>query len=154
MRAYPFVLLRATLCLVGCLDARADARSSGDARRAHALARDLMSPYCPGRTLADCPSHDAAALRAEIRGLLRAGLDETGVRVRLEERFGDAVIGVPRGVLGWTLPGLVLLVGAGVLVFVLRRIYGGADGSDPGPSDDPELDPELERELQIGRAHV
>ena len=148
VRAYPFVLLLATLCLVGRPDARADARGFEDARRAHALARDLMSPYCPGRTLADCPSPDAAALRAEIRGLLRAGLDETGVRARLEERFGDAVIGVPRGVLGWTLPGLVLLAGAGVLVFVLRRISGGEGGSDPGPSDDPELDEELERELR------
>ncbi len=144
VRAYLFALLLAMLCVAEL----AYAQSSEDARRAYALSREVMSPYCPGRTLADCPSPDAAALRAEVRGLFASGLDEQAVWARLEERFGDAVIGVPRGVLGWTLPGLVLLAGAGVLVFVLRRISGGEGGSDPGPSDDPELDEELERELR------
>ncbi len=147
VRAYFFALVLAMLPAAGPGDGRADARSFEDARRAHALARDLMSPYCPGRTLADCPSPDAAALRAEIRGLIDAGLDEGAVRARLEQRFGDAVIGVPRSVLGWTLPGLILLAGAAVLVRVLRRISNGG-GPEPDPIDDPELDEDLERELR------
>ena len=44
------------------------------ARAAYALSRELMSPYCPGRTLADCPSPDAAALREEIRDRIEAGV--------------------------------------------------------------------------------
>ena len=43
------------------------------ARRAYALAGELLSPYCPGRTLADCPSPDAGALREEIRTRIDSG---------------------------------------------------------------------------------
>ena len=117
------------------------------ARRAHAFSRELMSPYCPGRTLADCPSPDAAALRQEIRELLDAGTEEEVILDQLEARFGQAIYGVPRGFWGWALPGLVLLGGAAFLVSALRRL------SDPGvqqapPVVDPELERELERELE------
>jgi len=139
-------LLLATLFAAEPLKARADAQSSERARQAHALARDLMSPFCPGRTLADCPSPDAAALRKEVRVLIDGGVDEAAIRARLEDRFGGAVIGVPRGVWGWILPVLILLAGAGVLVRVLRRIAGPAPSAEP--FDDPELDEELERELR------
>ncbi len=148
VRAYLVAFLLATLFAAGPSEARADAQSSERSRRAHALARDVMSPFCPGRTLADCPSPDAAALREEIRGLIDAGVDEEAVRVRLEKRFGDAVIGVPRGLWGWSLPGLILLAGAVVLVVVLRRISQRETGAAPGPPEDPELDEELERELR------
>ena len=91
----------------------------GLSREAHALSRELMSPYCPGRTLADCPSPDAAAVRREIRTRLAAGETSDQVRAGLEHRFGDAVVGVPRTPLGWILPGLGLLLG----IWMLRRAW-------------------------------
>ncbi len=129
-------------------DARGDAESSQRARQAHSLAREVMSPYCPGRTLADCPSPNAAALREEVRGLIDAGVPAPDIRARLEARFGDVVIGVPRGFWGWSLPGLMLFVGAGFLVTALRRISRQATGPEPRPPADPELEEELERELR------
>jgi cytochrome c-type biogenesis protein CcmH/NrfF len=91
------------------------------ARSAHELSRELMSPYCPGRTLADCPSPDAGAVRDEIRTALRAGEPAASIRSRIEARFGAAVGGVPTTPLGWAFPILMLAAGALVLVFVLRR---------------------------------
>src|SRR5262245_26318569 len=91
------------------------------ARQAHELSRELMSPYCPGRTLADCPSPDAGAVRDEIRTALRGGESVESIRTRIESRFGSQVIGVPTTLLGWSIPIVVLAAGAVALAFALRR---------------------------------
>jgi cytochrome c-type biogenesis protein CcmH len=115
------------------------------ARAAHELSRELMSPYCPGRTLADCPSPDAAAVRAEIRDALLAGESTEAIRARIEARFGERVIGVPTSTLGWLLPIAILVAGAVVLVLVLRRAL-----ARPGlpPRISPVVAARLERELR------
>ena len=92
------------------------------ARAAHELSRDLMSPYCPGRTLEACPSPDALAVREEIRAALRAGEPADSIRARIEARFGQAVVGLPQSSLGRALPVLCLALGALGLVLVLRRL--------------------------------
>lgn len=114
------------------------------ARAAHELARDLMSPYCPGRTLAECPSPDALAVREEIRAALRAGESPDAIRARIEARFGDQVVGVPREQLGWALPILALVAGAGTLALVLRRALSRKRAVTPLT---PEIERQLEREL-------
>jgi cytochrome c-type biogenesis protein CcmH/NrfF len=114
------VTLLAAVLHAGVASAQADPEVAL-ARSAHELSRELMSPYCPGRTLADCPSPDAGAVRDEIRAALRAGEPVASIRSRIESRFGAAVVGVPTTTLGWALPILMLAAGALVLVFVLRR---------------------------------
>jgi len=114
------------------------------AREANELARDLMSPFCPGRTLADCGSPDAAVVREEIRKALGAGESPESVRARIETRFGDRVVGVPRERTGWLLPIAALVAGAGVLALVIRRALQPPSASAPIP---PEVERELTREL-------
>ena len=81
-----------------------------------------MSPFCPGRTLADCPSPNATLVKDEIRALLRSGRTEAEIRADLSARYGDALVGVPKTPLGWFLPAAMLVVGIGLLLFALRRI--------------------------------
>ncbi|MFQ5513173.1 MAG: cytochrome c-type biogenesis protein CcmH [Myxococcota bacterium] len=133
------------LCAVG--NVGAEPASSENARRAHAIARDVMSPYCPGRTLADCPSPSAAALREEIRELVDQGVDERTIRERLEARFGDMILGVPRSVLGWVLPGVILALGGAAVMTALRRL--SRRPTTPSPEDDTKLEEELDRELGL-----
>ncbi|MFI5315047.1 MAG: cytochrome c-type biogenesis protein CcmH [Myxococcota bacterium] len=133
------------LCLSLSACSPADDPDSVRARQAHELARDLMSPFCPGRTLAECSSPDAGAIREEIRESLAAGESPESVRARIEARFGDHVVGVPRERLGWVLPILVLLAGAGALAFALRRAVQKPRASETAIP--PELARELTREL-------
>ncbi len=114
-------------------------------RRAHRIAQDLMSPFCPGRTLADCPSPDALAVREQIRALLAEGAPEAEIRERLGATYGDAIIGVPRGAVGWLVPVLLLLLGAVLPVAVLRRRSGPAS---PLPPDPAGLAADLDREIE------
>lgn len=117
------------------------------ARRAHGFAQQVMSPFCPGRTLADCPSSDAAALREQIRGLLAAGMSEGEIREQLSVHYGDAVIGVPRSRLGWAVPVVLLLAGVFVLVAVLHRISRASPRAATAKAP-AELEAELDAELR------
>ena len=115
------------------------------ARAAYALTRELMSPYCPGRTLADCPSPDAGALREEIRDRIGAGVPPEVIRADLERRFGNIVQGTPPNALGWTLPALGLALGALGLGVALARL---SRRSAEVPVESEPLPPDLEREIE------
>jgi cytochrome c-type biogenesis protein CcmH/NrfF len=146
MRAVVALLLALGVGALGAGEAGAQAVSDPEvARRAHGIASDVMSPYCPGRTLADCPSPNAAALREEVRELLGEGVPEAEVRERLDARFGDEIVGAPRSVWGWSFPAAVLALGVVALVVALRRLSAAA--TDAPVTVDPEVEAELERDL-------
>lgn len=135
--------LLAALAALTPLASSVHAEDGGEVgRQAHALSRDLMSPYCPGRTLADCPSPNAAQVREEIRTRMRGGESTQEIRADLESRFGAAVRGVPQSILGWAIPGLILAAGGLVLAIALRRL-----SARPAPGPARQADPELERRL-------
>lgn len=120
MRLAVLVLAFAVVC---ALPARArDDREMEVARSAHEISRDLMSPYCPGRTLEACPSPDALAVREEIRAALRAGEAPDSIRARIEARFGQGVIGLPHSAFGRALPVILVIAGGAALIYALRRL--------------------------------
>lgn len=93
--------------------------------RADKVSTEIMSPYCPGRTLAACPSDDARTLRAEIAQWFTEGYSETGVRERLQMIYGETVFGVPQrygvGLLGWYAPAIFVISGLLLIYFILKR---------------------------------
>lgn len=116
------------------------------------LARTVMSPYCPGMTLATCPSPAAAELRDEIARRFEEGESREVIVNALTDRFGDGIRGVPRtsglGLLAWSMPGALAL---GLLVIVARVWRGSAQGADdprPLPAGDEHLTTMLDAELE------
>jgi cytochrome c-type biogenesis protein CcmH/NrfF len=93
------------------------------------IAHDLMSPYCPGRTLATCPSPQAAELVQWIVMQEAAGATQDQVIEMLIERFGEDILGAPKaeGITLWAyiMPVLGFAIGGAVAFLVLRRIVGG-----------------------------
>jgi cytochrome c-type biogenesis protein CcmH/NrfF len=108
---------------------------------------DLMSPFCPGRSLADCPSPQAESLRAWILVQEATGRSRTDVEAELLERYGDVILAAPRaegiGLAAYAIPALAFLAG-GVLVGVILRRYTRTGPAAPRPSAEA-LDPELAR---------
>jgi cytochrome c-type biogenesis protein CcmH len=102
----------------------------------YALAHELMSPFCPGRTLAACPSDKAAELRQWILLQEAAGATREEVVTALEARYGEVIRSSPEaegwGLAAWLLPGVALLVGAlGVWAMLRRMTRGGhAEAND------------------------
>jgi cytochrome c-type biogenesis protein CcmH/NrfF len=114
---------------------------------AYELWHELMSPFCPGRSLADCPSPQAESLRAWILVQEATGRSQADVETELLERYGDVILSAPRaegiGLAAYAIPALAFVVG-GVWVGVFLRRSTRAGSAPPRPVAEA-LDPELAR---------
>src|SRR5690349_405211 len=80
-----------------------------------------MSPYCPGRTIASCPSEQARKLEDQILVQAQAGKSREQIEQSLVERFGPQIVGyAPQPIVLWgaTVAGICGLL---VLAWVGRR---------------------------------
>lgn len=82
------------------------------------LANDLMSPYCPGRTISSCPSQQARKLEDYIQQQAEAGASREEIEQILVQRFGEEKLGsrddptVLYGSIAAALVGAIVLAGA------------------------------------------
>lgn len=88
------------------------------------IASELYCPVCENIPLDVCGTQACIQWRALIRERLAAGWSEQEIKQMFVEQYGDRVLATPpaRGFnwLVYVLPPLALLVGAGVLVSVIR----------------------------------
>jgi len=116
---------------VACLMVASAASAEGFA---YDLAGELMSPYCPGRTVASCPSPQASELIQWIQVQEAAGASEEEVVEMLIERFGEEILGAPKaegtGLLAYVIPVVGFVGGGGVAAVVIRRMVGKSDDDD------------------------
>lgn len=111
------------------------------------IAQRTMSPFCPGRTLADCPSGNATEWRQDIRAMLQKGMSPAEIQKVLNQRAGENLSGAPESSLGWALP-VALCAGALIVLTLVLRRFRRDDASDAatakpspsGPSDDDDDD--------------
>lgn len=57
------------------------------------IAADMPSPYCPGRSIASCPSGPARELEDDILALAKQGKDRQEIEAVLVQRFGEEKMG-------------------------------------------------------------
>jgi cytochrome c-type biogenesis protein CcmH len=116
---------RVALLVVAACTLAAPAAAAAPEDVANAVAQEVMSPYCPGVTLHDCPSSSAQDMRAEIEAWAEGGMTKEQILDRLEAEFGPSIRAVPRaegsGLLAWLLPGVAVVVGAALAVVLARR---------------------------------
>ncbi|MCH7644906.1 MAG: cytochrome c-type biogenesis protein CcmH [Myxococcales bacterium] len=119
---------------------------------AYKLPHDLMSPFCPGRTIADCSSPQAESLRMWLIVQEASGRSREDVEAELYERYGDVLRPAPRargfGLTAYVFPVVVFLAGGVVVAVFLRRQTRAAATHEPSsqPSD-PELERIIDQEL-------
>jgi cytochrome c-type biogenesis protein CcmH/NrfF len=116
------------------------------------LESELMSPYCPGRSLTECPSPQATELRLWIQAQERAGVPRASVEARLFEQFGDQLRHGPRaegwGLWAYLVPAGALAAGfACVLLFLRRQSRPAEAPPEAALPRDPELERRLDEEL-------
>jgi cytochrome c-type biogenesis protein CcmH len=93
--------------------------------RYEAINRELRCLVCQNQTIADSNATLAQDLRREVREMIAAGRTDAEIREFMIERYGDFVLYRPRmtaqNFLLWAAPALLLIVGAVVVVRVVRR---------------------------------
>ena len=108
----------------------AAAPASAGSSWAYDLAGELMSPFCPGRTVASCPSPQATELIQWIAMQEAAGATREEVIAMLVERHGEEILGAPpaKGITLWAyvFPVLGFAAFGAIAVRVLRRIVAPA----------------------------
>jgi len=118
------------------------------------LSTEMMSPFCPGRTLSNCPSPQADSLRMWILVQESTGRTRADVEEELYERYGDIILAAPRaegiGIAAYAVPVVAFLGGGGLILFLLRRLTARPapvvlDGEVAEVEGEEPLDPELER---------
>jgi len=149
--------LAALLLLAPAGASAQDGTDAEESEWGYALASELMSPYCPGRTLPDCPSPQAAELREWIVAQEEAGRSQQEVRQQLLARFGDQLLQSPRaegfGLVAYLLPAAALVAGGWLLLAFLRRQRAASSGATPPrlSAVDPELERQVEDEIRRAR---
>ena len=93
--------------------------------RFHALAAELRCVMCQNQSLADSNALIALSLRHEVLELMRKGNSDAQIKDFLVARYGEFVLYKPRVEpstwLLWLGPLALLLVGAGVVVVLIRK---------------------------------
>lgn len=126
--------------------------NSTPADAARAVTNELMSPFCPGLTLAACPSPAAHELRIEIRSRFECGETRDAIIEDLLRRFGSQIDGMPSargiGALVWAVP-FVVAVALGLAMRLALRGDNASGGSYPDAAQPaPHVLARLEDELE------
>lgn len=94
--------------------------------RAREISLGLRCLVCQNQSIDDSDAQVAQDLRRVVRQRLVAGDSDTAVRAYVVERYGDFVLLKPpfnvRTWLLWTAPGLVLLLGAALVIWGRRSM--------------------------------
>ena len=103
--------------------------------RAQALMREIRCVACENEPISQSASDIAEDMRRQVRQQVASGMTDAEIRDWFAQRYEEFVLLRPRansfgGVLLWTLP-FVLLVGAGLVAFAIRRRKAQAAEIDP-----------------------
>ena len=109
------------------------------------VARELMSPACPGKLVIDCPSGEGEQLRTLIRQKVEESWDKDRIKKYYVDMYGQEYLAAPakKGffLLVWVVPFAVVIMGAFV-VFLITCIWKrkGETEEAAHPSSLPEKD--------------
>lgn len=123
------------------------------------VASQLYCPVCENVPLDVCPTQACAQWRELIREKLAAGWSDDEIKQYFVTQYGDRVLATPPAHgLNWlvyVLPPVAILIGAGILVWVLRswRREPVPEGEAPVVNEDPyvrQMEEELARRERGG----
>lgn len=120
--------------------------------QARAIYNQIMSPYCPGKTLSNCTSSGAEHMRVDIRNRLAAGDTPEMIMESLVEEYGESILAAPKnegvGRLAWLTPFVAILFGLVVIVAFVRRYYRRGAPEKTTHATDAALRARVEEELK------
>jgi cytochrome c-type biogenesis protein CcmH len=104
------------------------------------LQTNIMSPYCQGLTLADCPTSGAVTMRERIHNWLEEGRSSEWIMNTLAGEYGEWIRSAPKfsgfGLIAWLAPGAALILGGVWVGSYMRRNTKSQEG-EPDESTDP-----------------
>ena len=117
--------MRAIAAVAACLILLASPAAAAPEDVANDISNEIMSPYCDGVTLHDCPSQEALDLRDRIEDWVSQGQSRSQIMRHLEREFGAGIRAAPpaegAGFVAWIPPLVALALGAAGAWAVVRK---------------------------------
>ena len=105
-----------------------------------ALTHELRCMQCQNESLADSPVGLASDLRRDVRELMLAGQSDEQIRDHMVARYGEFILFRPRmnwrNAWLWSTPAVLMLIGLGIGVRVLRKRTRGVGPDEPGADNE------------------
>ncbi|HEY1899793.1 MAG TPA: cytochrome c-type biogenesis protein [Steroidobacteraceae bacterium] len=127
------LLIMSSVCLASAVD---PARMSDPALQARyeVLIHELRCVQCEDNSLADSDADVAADVRRQIRDMLAAGKSDKDIKGFLVSRYSEFILFRPeyswRNAWLWGLPLILLILGVGIAVRVIRQRSRLVDNDD------------------------
>lgn len=140
------VLATGVMLVVMAPNALADAQDV-----AREVSEKIISPFCPGVTLHDCPSADGDQMRREILAMAESGMTADEIIDELVAERGDAILATPSNPFARLLPALLVAFGAIVALFLMSRwtkrraLERASEASQVSDKEHRRIEKELER---------
>jgi cytochrome c-type biogenesis protein CcmH/NrfF len=122
-------------------------------KKATSVYQEILSPFCPGRSLNDCPSSKAHELKSEILQKLQSGMPQEQVLEEVFSSYGDQYRAIPRysgfGRLVWLAPATFLMAWLFLAYAVMskKKRNMGPIEAVKAPALEPQLAKQIEEEL-------
>ena len=97
-------------------------------KRVNRLSDELKSPFCPGKTLLNCTSYQAFALRKEMAEMILAGKSDDEILNALRESFGEILENPPQPWYTILVPVMPFILGALIAAWMFSRWLRGSGG--------------------------
>jgi len=117
-------------------------------KRVNRLSDELKSPFCPGKTLLNCTSYQAFALRKEMTEMILAGKSDEEILNALRESFGEILENPPQPWYTILVPVMPFVLGALIALWMFSRWLKGAQKEDEELEESSEVSDEYQARLQ------
>ena len=117
-------------------------------KRVNRLSDELKSPFCPGKTLLNCTSYQAFALRKEMAEMIMAGKTDTEILNALRESFGEILENPPQPWYTVLVPIMPFVLGALIAIWMFSRWLKGGYSEEQQIEDDNHANSEHQERLQ------
>lgn len=100
----------------------------------------VMSPFCPGLTLDECPTDQSARLRSQLESMIRQGSTNREIDQWVVDNYGEVALASPNKTFAWAAPVALAIAGLGLTVVLVSRLAGKDSDGEPSERPEPKLD--------------
>jgi cytochrome c-type biogenesis protein CcmH len=125
------------------------------AKKAREIEDNLIAPCCWSQPVSQHYSEVADQIRREVLAMVEAGKSRDEILDFYVAKYGERILATPRAkgfnVLAYILPWAALVLGAGLLIALLRKLRSPAPVQVPEtlpPASDSRYDAIIEKELR------
>jgi cytochrome c-type biogenesis protein CcmH len=121
-------------------------------KKAREIEDNLIAPCCWTQPVSEHSSDVAEKIRKEVREMVAAGKSRDEILDRYVAEYGERILATPRAKgfnrLVYILPWLALILGAWLLILLLKKLRAPVPASDPAPLPDPRYTSVVEKEMK------